>query len=500
MHPPMVSLPLTTSRLLSILGYGPPRHLVHGMPNENNHQSISVVDTPAILRRAREGRGESIGQASEGTRISVTYLEALESDAAIDAYPSALYARFFLRGYARYLGLDEEPLVEAFSRRHQLPEEAPPAAPAPEDEAISLPVIPRLPSLRPASRRTRRLFMGTRVGRKAPVPMVPAPAPVVVSPSRRVRSRPRIGRLPRGVLLAAVALPLAVVLLRFAVLPALDEADTGASGASAASPETAPQLPRGGRQIFPDYRVVAFYGAARTDELGILGIGPDLALERLVDQAAAYERPDRPVLPAFELIATVASGAPGPDGRYRDRVDDFLIGGYLDAAREAKLLLILDIQPGRSDFMKEIKVFADYLKEPEVGLAIDPEWHVGPGEVPGVHIGSTDAATINRVTAYLARIVRRYDLPQKLFIVHQFTSDMIKNKEDIKTRPELAMAFDVDGFGDRPNKISKYHAFTRGYKKKFNHGIKLYYERDTNLMTPKAVLRLEPEPDLIVYQ
>jgi hypothetical protein len=284
------------------------------------------------------------------------------------------------------------------------------------------------------------------------------------------------------------------------VLPALDQADTGASTPSAASPETSMQLPRGGRQIFPDYRVVAFYGAARTDDLGILGIGPDLALERLVDQAKAYERPDRPVLPAFELIATLASGAPGPDGKYRARMDDFLIGGYLDAAREAKLLLILDIQPGRSDFLKEVKVFQDYLREPDVGLAIDPEWHVGPGEVPGIQIGSTDAATINRVTGYLAGIVRRYDLPQKLFIVHQFTSDMIKHKEDIKTRPELAMTFDVDGFGDRPNKISKYHAFTRGYKKTFHHGIKLYYELDTNLMTPNAVLRLEPEPDLIVYQ
>jgi len=470
------------------------------MPNETNHEAISVVDAPATLRRAREGRGEGLAQASEGTRISLTYLEALESDAPIEAYPSALYARFFLREYARYLGLDEEPLLEAFSRRHGLPEEPPPPGPSSEDEAIPLPELPRLPPLRPARRSSRRLFMGARIGRKPPVPVVPAPAPVVVSPARRVRSRPRIGRLPRGVLLAAVALPLAVIVLRFAVLPATDRSDGQASPPPVASTEPLLELPRGGRRIFPDYRVVAFYGAARTDELGILGIGPDLALERLVEQAAAYKRPDRPVLPAFELIATLASGAPGPDGKFRSRANDFLIGGYLDAAREAKLLLILDIQPGRSDFMTEIKVFEDYLKEPDVGLALDPEWHVGPGQVPGVHLGSTDAATINKVTAYLARIVRQHDLPQKLFIVHQFTSDMIKNKEDIKIRPELAITFDVDGFGDRPNKISKYEAFTRGYRKKFNHGIKLYYERDTHLMTPTAVLRLEPEPDLIIYQ
>jgi hypothetical protein len=470
------------------------------MPNQTNNKAESIIDAPATLRRAREGRGESVAQASDRTRISVTYLEALEGDAAIEAYPSALYARFFLREYARYLGLEEKPLLEAFTRRHGLEEEPSKAGPPSEEEAIPLPELPRLPALRPASRRARRLFVGTRVGRKPAVPIVPAPAPVVVSPSRRVRSRPRIGRLPRAVLLAAVALPVAVVLLRFAVLPGLDEADPSGSARPAASPPTAIQLPRGGRRIFPDFRVVAFYGAARTEELGILGIGPDLALERLVEQAAAYNRPDRPVLPAFELIATLASGAPGSDGKYRARMNDFLIGGYLDAAREAKLLLILDIQPGRSDFLTEIKVYEDYLKEPDVGLAMDPEWHVGPGEVPGVHVGSTDAATINRITAYLARIVRRHDLPQKLFILHQFTADMIKNKGDIKTRPELAITFDVDGFGDRPNKISKYEAFTHGYRKRFHHGIKLYYERDTNLMTPKAVLRLEPEPDLIVYQ
>jgi hypothetical protein len=465
--------------------------------SNTDHQAPSVA-TASALRRARQGRGESLPQAAVGTRISVAYLEALEADAPVEAYPSPLYARFFLQEYARYLGLDEQPLLDAFSRRHGIQA---PKAPAPGAEPpLPLPQLPRLPRLRAASRRGRRLFSPSRFLRRAPVPVTPAPAPVVVSPARRVRSRPRIASVPRSVLIVAVAIPLVVILLRYQVLPALDRADTPASALPQASPEeTGPELPRGGRQIFPDFRVVAYYGAARTDALGILGIGPDLALDRLVDQAEAYERPDRPVLPAFELIATVASGEPGDDGMYRARQNDFLIGGYLDAAREAKVLMILDIQPGRSDFMTEVKVYEDYLKEPDVGLAMDPEWHVGPGQIPGVHLGSTDAATINKVSAYLARIVRRHDLPQKLLIVHQFTVDMIRNKQDIKRRPEVAMTFDVDGFGNRPNKISKYRAFTRGYRK-FHHGIKLYYQRDTNLMTPRAVLRLEPEPDLIIYQ
>jgi len=261
-----------------------------------------------------------------------------------------------------------------------------------------------------------------------------------------------------------------------------------------------PQLPRGGRTIFPDFRVVAFYGAPRTEELGILGIGPEEAARRLADQARAYERPSRPVLPAFELIATVATRNPGEDGMYRTRQTEPLIGGYLDAARKAKMLVLLDVQPGRADFMTEVKALEGFLREPDVGLSLDPEWHVGPGEIPGDQVGSIDAKTINRVGTYLARLVRRNDLPQKLFVIHQLTVEMVVDKDKVKTWPELATTFDVDGAGDRPNKLSKYDAFSRGYEKRFFHGIKLYYDKDSDLLGPKAVLGLDPPPDLVVYQ
>src|SRR5262249_18711517 len=47
----------------------------------------------------------------------------------------------------------------------------------------------------------------------------------------------------------------------------------GLAGSSAAA---AAELPRGGSQIFPRYRVVAYYGAAGTPALGVLGQGsPD---------------------------------------------------------------------------------------------------------------------------------------------------------------------------------------------------------------------------------
>ena len=72
--------------------------------------------------------------------------------------------------------------------------------------------------------------------------------------------------------------------------------------------------------------------------------------------AALAERDGgRPLQPAFELIATVVTAAPGDDGRYRYRQSDTVINRYLEAARRVKALLVLDIQPGRADFMDEVR-------------------------------------------------------------------------------------------------------------------------------------------------
>jgi hypothetical protein len=261
-----------------------------------------------------------------------------------------------------------------------------------------------------------------------------------------------------------------------------------------------PELPRGGRRIFPDWRVVAFYGAPQDQELGVLGIGrPARASRRLARQARAYGIAGRPVLPAFELIATIVQAAPGDDGDYAQRQSPAVIRRYLRAARRAKALLILDIQPGQASFEKEVRALRPFLKEPDVSLALDPEWSMDPGEVPGQSIGSTDAATINAVGRTLSRIIREDDLPQKLLVIHRFTSDMIENEGRLRSYPGVALTVNVDGFGDRPNKISKYREFTRGRRDR-HHGFKLFYREDLNLMTPQRVMRLRPRPELVVYE
>ena len=313
---------------------------------------------------------------------------------------------------------------------------------------------------------------------------------------RRELARRRTRRQRRAVAAAGAG----ILLLAGTVLAVDGDPDRPGRGASAKAPPGPPQLPRGGRRIFPRYRVVGFYGAPQDEELGILGVGtPTRAARRLRRQAAHYRRGRQPVMPAFELLATIASGSAGADGRYRNRQEPAVIRRYLRAARRARALLVLDIQPGRADFMTEVRVLRRFLEEPDVGLALDPEWSMEPGQVPGRQIGSTDAATVNRVSAYLADIVRRRNLPEKLLLVHQFTDDMIRNKADLRRRPGVALTLNVDGFGDQPNKISKYEMFTR-QRPRFHDGFKLFYKEDTDLMTPREVLRLRPRPDVVVYE
>jgi hypothetical protein len=308
-------------------------------------------------------------------------------------------------------------------------------------------------------------------------------------------------------LTALAALAAAVVLVVLAVKgigggggePVRPGAGTGAAAAPAATP-TPKELPRGGRTILPHFRVVAYYGAPQDDELGALGIGtPDQAVRRLERQAKAYASAGgRPVMPVLELIAVVAAGDPGEGGRYNLRQSDSVIRRYLAAARRAKALLVLDVQPGRSDFFTEVTRLRRWLRKPDVGLALDPEWRVTDGQVPGQVIGRVDARELNATTAWLAQLSARNRLPEKLVIIHQFTDDMV-DETQLRPRDGEAIVLNADGFGSRPVKVSKYRRFTR-QAPGFEQGFKLFYKEDVGMMTPRQVLRLKPPPDVVVYE
>ena len=207
------------------------------------------------------------------------------------------------------------------------------------------------------------------------------------------------------------------------------------------------------------------------------------------------------MLPALELIAVIATAAPGPGGLHRDRLPAAQIDRHLRMARANKALLILDIQPGRADFLTEVRPLLRWLREPDVSLALDPEWRVGPRPAPG----RASSARPRRVRSTPSRPGWRASfasasLPEKLLLVHQFTESMIHDKAAVLRRPGLAITYNVDGFGGQAIKRAKYHDFAGANRTGFHDGFKLFYEEDTDLMNPRQVLAMRPPPDVIVYE
>lgn len=259
------------------------------------------------------------------------------------------------------------------------------------------------------------------------------------------------------------------------------------------------ELPQGGRRLFPAYRVVAFYGTAGNAALGVLGeASPERILPRLRRAAAPFATKDRKVQVAFELIATVAQAGPGRDGDYSQAIEMAQIQRYVDVARRHKVLVVLDLQPGRGSFLPQARRFERFLVQPHVGLALDPEWRMPPGTVPGRTIGRVSAAEVNAVSAYVAELVRRHDLPEKLFVLHQFRTSMLPDIAKIERRPGLAMVQHVDGFGTRSEKDATYARVRR--PQQFHLGYKLFYDEDVRMYAPRDVLRFKPVPEYISYQ
>jgi len=254
-------------------------------------------------------------------------------------------------------------------------------------------------------------------------------------------------------------------------------------------------------RIFPQHRVVAYYGNSSTRRLGVLGeTGPEAAVGRVLAAAAPFATAARPVIGAFELIASVAQSSAGPDGDYSapTPLDD--LQPWIDAARAGGLIVILDIQPGRSSFVDEAKRYEPLLRQPGVGLALDPEWRMGPTGIPAQVIGSVDAAEVNEVSAWLSDIVLDEGLPEKLFILHQFTFGMITNRERLIARPGLVNVVHVDGIGSQSLKLQTY-GYLHTDPPPWYNGFKLFIDEDTNMFSPAEVFaRVDPIPDLITYQ
>jgi hypothetical protein len=261
-----------------------------------------------------------------------------------------------------------------------------------------------------------------------------------------------------------------------------------------------PELPGGGYRVFASHRfLVAYYGTAQTGSMGVLGAtDPETMQRRLTRAARPFRLAGEQIQPVYELIVTVADSTPGPDGDYSHDIPRSYVREYLRAAHRSHALLLLDLQTGRESFPSVARRWAWALKDPSVGLALDPEWRMRAHQVPAHVIGSVRAAEVNRTSAWLARLVRRNGLPQKLFVLHEFRLTMLPDVQRIVHRPGLAMVQQADGFGSRRQKLATYHAITRPAQ--FRQGFKLFYRWDVHRFSPQDVRRIRPRVSFVSYQ
>jgi len=300
-------------------------------------------------------------------------------------------------------------------------------------------------------------------------------------------------------------------MLQLANIPVLKIATTSSTTSIVVDPK--PQLwPV--KTVYPNYgallpfnRIVAYYGNFYSSRMGILGeYDPGVVLAKLLEDVKIWEEadPTTPVIPAIHYIAAVAQSDPGNNGKYLNRMPSVQIEKALTLAQQAKAIVFLDLQIGKSTVVDEVEAIREYLVLSGVHLALDPEFSMKGDNNPGTIIGTLDATDINQAIEILAEIVRENQLPPKILVVHRFTKDAMTNYKDIKLVPEVQVVIDMDGWGSPESKIATYQNIIYPEPVQFA-GFKIFYKNDlfkpsTRLITPQEILMLEPQPSYIQYQ
>ena len=262
--------------------------------------------------------------------------------------------------------------------------------------------------------------------------------------------------------------------------------------------------------ILPFNRVVAYYGNLYSNKMGALGKWPKAQMiPNLLAEVKKWNDADSVIksIPALHYIAVTAQGAAGKDGKWRYRMPHHQIDTILNWAKEINAIVFIDLQIGLSDLQSEIPLFEKYLSLPNVHLGVDPEFAMNGkgGKRPGSVIGTMDAAEINWVGDYLASLVKKNNLPPKMFMIHRFTKGMVTNYQNIKLHPELQIIMDMDGWGPPDLKKGTYRYWINEQPVQFA-GFKLFYVNDTEksgqkeMMSREELLKLKPLPIYIQYQ
>jgi hypothetical protein len=249
-------------------------------------------------------------------------------------------------------------------------------------------------------------------------------------------------------------------------------------------------------------QIVAYYGSPSVPSMGILGEHDAETLAWLLRaRADRFDdlNGDAGVVPALHLVFAVAQPETGADGLYLRYVDDRTVRQYIDLARRHGFALVLDLQIGHSSALDEVRKILPYLEEPDVHVALDPEFALAGGARPGAAIGALGASDINAVQWLLGEFTSRRGLPRKMLIVHQFETDMISDADAIERSDGVDLVIDMDGYGPAEVKAVKYARYGAAPYAPFG-GIKVFLRHDPDLMSERQLLDLRPRPAFFIYQ
>ncbi|MDO5731940.1 hypothetical protein [Corynebacterium sphenisci] len=262
-------------------------------------------------------------------------------------------------------------------------------------------------------------------------------------------------------------------------------------------------LAGGGQLLLPGRRMVAVYGHPGVPAMGVMGEEtPAEAVKDAKTRAAAFaEHVEEPVVPMFEIIASVAQPVPGEDGTFSVPAPVSELEPYVDAITEAGGYAVLDLQPGNARFLDQAKFYEDLLARPNVGLALDAEWKMEPGQVPATEVGHVEAEEVNEVADWLASFTRERGLPQKMLMLHQFQLQMIRDREEVRTdHPELALVLHADGHGTPGQKFDTWNVMKQDLQPEIFLAWKNFIDEDQPMFDPAQTAAIEPTPWVVTYQ
>lgn len=263
------------------------------------------------------------------------------------------------------------------------------------------------------------------------------------------------------------------------------------------------KFPDGGTTIFPKYRLVGLYGTPGEPVLGVLGHQSiDKSIARVKKLANSYQKYSKQkILPTFEIISTVASATPTENNDYSRAIDPASLLPWIKAAKAQGVYVVLDLQPGRSSFITQVKQYESLLKYPNVGLALDPEWRLGPDQVPLVQIGAVKISEVNATAKWLSNLTQKNRLPQKLFLLHEFMLSMLPDRTKLNTGyKNLAYTVQMDGQGTQTEKLETWKSIRAEAPKNVHFGWKNFYAKDLPMRSIKSTMLLEPTPWYVSYQ